>query len=136
MRSVTAPIWLTRRVLDRELRGDKAEHARILTHELFHFVWVRLGNAKRRAWEDLVRAEWRARTPGEAGWSAEWRKGKLTPRDPRDRTRLWREYCSESFCDTAACLHTGTRREVTLARKPLAARGIWFTEQLGKSIPI
>ena len=39
-------------VLDRDLAGD--EHQRVLCHELFHFVWVRLGNPRRRRWESLL----------------------------------------------------------------------------------
>jgi hypothetical protein len=123
-------------ILDSELRRDSAERGRILLHELFHFVWVRLGNARRLAWEDLLRAEWQAKARGEVGWSAEWRKNQLSASDLRHHTRRWREYCCESFCDTAACLKSGTRTEVTLARRRLAARKIWFAEQLGKSFPI
>ena len=123
-------------VLDRELRRNRREHRRILIHELFHFVWVRLGNRKRRAWEDLVRSEWNARARGEAGWSAEWRKRNLTVRDVRQRKRKWLEYCCESFCDTAASLNSGTQTEVTLAPKRLAARRTWFAEQLGNRLLI
>jgi hypothetical protein len=123
-------------VLDRELRRTPSEHRRILVHELFHFVWVRLGNNRRRAWETLLRAEWNARSRGEAGWSAEWRKRELRAADPRHRTRKWREYCCESFCDTAATIETGTRAEVTLPAKRLAARRTWFAEQLPKSLPV
>ena len=48
------------------------------------------------------------------------------------RTRRWREYCCESFCDTAAWLYSGLERheEFTLART-LAQRGAaWFAESL------
>ena len=123
-------------VLDRELRRDPSEHARILAHELFHFVWVRLGNHKRRAWEDLLRSEWNARIRGEAGWSAEWRKSELGKGDVRRRTRKWREYCCESFCDTGASLESGARAEVTLTPKRLDRRRSWFAEQLPKSFPV
>ena len=97
-------------VLDRELLRNTNEHQRILIHEIFHFVWVRTGNEKRRAWEALLRSEWQAKARGEAGWSAEWRKRKLTPIDLKRRTRKWREYCCESFCDTAACQRERTAR--------------------------
>ena len=123
-------------VLDRELLRNTNEHQRILIHEIFHFVWVRTGNEKRRAWEALLRSEWQAKARGEAGWSAEWRKRKLTPIDLKRRTRKWREYCCESFCDTAACLETGTATELTLAPGRLAARRLWFAEQLGNLLPI
>ena len=135
-------------VLDAELRRDPPEHRRILTHELFHFVWVRLGNPKRTAWEALMRSEWNSRARGEAGWSAEWRKRELTAEDLRRRTRKWREYCCESFCDTAAWLEfffgNGGRNllphnvssEVTLSQRRLAARRRWFAEQLPESLPL
>ena len=123
-------------VLDLELQRNPKEHARILVHELFHFVWVRLGNQKRRAWEELLQSEWNQDARGEAGWSAEWRKRKLLPIDAERRTRKWREYCCESFCDTAACLETGTRAEVTLAARRLAVRQDWLAEQLPDPLPI
>jgi hypothetical protein len=124
-------------VLDDELRRDPAEHSRILIHELFHFVWIRLGNPRRLAWEALLRAEWHAGARGEAGWSAEWRKRKLTPRDLANRTRAWREYCCESFCDTAAWLHTASENEVTLAPTRLRARKAWCAAHLdGRDLPI
>jgi hypothetical protein len=123
-------------VLDRELRSNPSEHERILIHELSHFVWVRAGNQKRRAWEALLCAEWQANARGEAGWSAEWRKRELKPKDVNRRSRKWRDYCCESFCDTAACLETGSATEVTLAPGRLAARLLWFAEQLGNPLPI
>jgi len=123
-------------VLDRELRSNTNEHRRILTHELFHFVWVRTSNNKRRAWETLLRSEWLAKARGEAGWSAEWRKRELQPTDVKRRTRKWREYCCESFCDTAAHFETGSRTELTLSPRRLAARRTWFAEQLGNPLPI
>jgi hypothetical protein len=123
-------------VLDRELRHNPREHERILAHELFHFVWVRLGNGKRRKWEDVLRSECGAGVRGEAGWSAEWRKLDLGGGDVRQRTRKWREYCCESFCDTGACLETGLRAEVTLARKRLDERRSWFAGQLPKPLPV
>jgi hypothetical protein len=123
-------------VIDRELRSDPREHGRILIHELFHFVWVRTGNETRLAWEALLRSEYQAKARGEAGWSAEWRKSELTPADIVRRSRKWREYCCESFCDTAAYLETGCRTETTLAQKRLALRRLWFAEQLGDPLPI
>jgi hypothetical protein len=133
-----AATYIRRRivVLDLDLRRNRREHARILSHELFHFVWVHLGNRKRLAWESLLQAERRSRERGEAGWSAEWRKRKLTASDLKIRTRRWREYCCESFCDTGACLKTGTRTEVTLSRRCLAIRRAWFAEQLRDSLPV
>jgi len=113
-------------VLDPSLKNNLREHRRILLHEFFHFVWVRLGNDRRRAWEMLLQAEWEARGRGEAGWSAEWRKRKLSREDVANRSRLWREYCCESFCDTAAWVKGGVHPEVTLSRTRRRVRQAWF----------
>lgn len=102
-----------------------------MLHELFHFVWVRLGNPRRLAWEALLRAEREARARGEAGWSAEWRKRELSGQDVSARSRRWREYCCESFCDTAAFATGGNDDEITLSRKRLAARVTWFADHPG-----
>ena len=108
-------------VLDSALKKRPRELARILTHELFHFGWLRLGNPKRRAFEEILRREARSRVPGELGWSAERLKMALNRKDCALRTRQWREYVCESFCDTAGWLLSPARRhgEYTL---PVAAR--------------
>src|SRR5258708_30691992 len=108
--------------------ADWEEFARIWVHVLLRFVWLRLGNARRRSYERLVAGELRGRVHGELGWSAEWRKAKLAPGDRTGRTRRWREYCCESFCDTAAWLYAGVARheEFTLAARLRAARRKWF----------
>jgi hypothetical protein len=116
-------------VLDQNLTGN--QHQRVLCHELFHFVWVRLGNPRRLAWESLLAAEWRAVARGETGWSAEWRKQKLTGADVSGRTRKWREYCCESFCDTAAWLFASNESELTLSPKWREGRKAWFTRHIG-----
>ena len=105
-----------------------SEFPRIFVHELFHFVWLRLGNPARLSYEAMVRTECAARGAGELGWSAEWRKRALAPADIERRTRRWREYCCESFCDTAAWLYSGIGRhpEFTLAARPRARRRAWF----------
>jgi len=105
------------------------EFPRIFVHEIFHFVWLRAGNPARHSFEHLLRAERRAGAGGELGWSAEWRKLALSPADLRNRTRRWREYCCESFCDTAAWLYSGTRShpEFTLSTRFRRARRAWFT---------
>ncbi len=134
-----AATWLRRRliVLDRELLRSPQEHQRILVHELFHFVWVRLGNPRRLAWERLLIDEWSRGARGEAGWSAEWRKQQLAPDDVRRRTRRWREYCCESFCDTAASLYTRNTKENTLAAKWLVRRAAWHRRHVPPhSVPI
>jgi len=125
-------------VLDEELCKDSAEHARILLHELLHFVWVRAGNGRRIAWENLLRREWQARVRGECGWSAEWRKKRLRALDVNARTRAWREYCCESFCDTGAWCCGGGEKELTLAApRHRSARRAWFEDFLdGHSVAV
>src|SRR5207248_8122517 len=91
-------------VLDASLKKQPRELVRILTHELFHFAWLRLGNPKRKSYEDLLRRELRRRVKGELGWSAESAKDVLTRGDIGRRTPRWREYVCESFCDSAAWL--------------------------------
>ncbi|MFB3826085.1 MAG: hypothetical protein ACE15B_04915 [Bryobacteraceae bacterium] len=115
-------------VLDAALRRDSG---RILVHEIFHFAWVRLGNPRRRTFEDLLRRELQARARGELGWSAEWRKAELSAADAAARTRRWREYCCESFCDTAAWMFSGVRRHphFTLAPRFRRVRRAWFEAQ-------
>ncbi len=114
--------------LDPTLKRHPKQHRRILLHEYFHFAWVRLGNPLRAAWEAFLKAEWQAGARGEAGWSAEWRKRKLTARDIDLRSRFWREYCCESFCDTAALVFGADcdQSEVTLAPGRCRARAAWF----------
>ncbi len=112
----------------------KAEFPRIFAHEAAHFLWLRLGNPLRRGYEDLLRAELTSRVRGELGWSAEWRKAALTTADPVARTRRWREYCCESFCDTAAWLYSGLRRheEFSLSERARRVRRAWFEATLGR----
>jgi len=119
--------------LDPELRRTPREHIRILLHEYFHFAWVRLGNQKRWAWEQYLAEEWRAGARGEAGWSAEWRKKELTAKDVAARTKRWREYCCESFCDTGAWIQSGVDKENTLSAAHQLNRALWFTKQFGET---
>ena len=109
----------------------RAEFPRIFIHEVAHFIWLRLGNPIRRSYEDLIRSE---RARGELGWSAEWRKNELTPSDIKGRTRRWREYCCESFCDSVAYLYSGLKRhpEFTLAGNVRRRRARWFQQVLGR----
>jgi len=111
----------------------RAEFPRILVHEVAHFIWLRLGNSARLAYEDLLRAEIAARSRGELGWSAQWRKDELRRDDIAGRSRRWREYCCESFCDTAAWLYSGVPRhlEFTLAGRWGLRRKAWFSDMLG-----
>jgi hypothetical protein len=111
-------------VLDSGLRRHPKELQRILVHEVFHFAWVRLSNAARATYEEMIRRELSERARGELGWSAEWRKASLQATEgPR-----WREYLCESFCDTAAWIHAGIRHhaEFTLAVRHRKRRTAWF----------
>lgn len=124
-------------VLDPALKTRPREHRRILLHEYFHFAWVRLGNQRRRAWEAYLVSEWNSGGRGEAGWSAEWRKQKLSDSDVAHRSRRWREYCCESFCDTAAWITGGVASEVTLGQARRRARLAWFRAHFsGHRFPI
>ena len=115
---------------DRRILFDcaPAEFPRIFVHEVFHFVWLRAGNAARNSFGQLLASEIESGVNGDLGWSAELRKGKLTAADRRKRTRRWREYCCESFCDTAAWLYSGVERhdEFTLATRCRKTRRQWF----------
>jgi len=123
---VDASAYLRERrvVLDAALTGS--EQRRVTVHELFHFVWWRLGNPTRWSWESLLAAE---RARGEAGWSAECGKKLLITEDRRNRTRRWREFVCEAFCDSAAASY-GDPGQVTLAARFLARRRSWFAATL------
>jgi hypothetical protein len=114
-----------RLVLDPALLSDPPELGRILVHELFHFAWFRLGNARRWSYEHVLDTE---RARGELGWSAEMRRRALQRRDIEERTNRWREYVCESFCDTAAWLYAGLQRhpEWTLIPRYRERRADWF----------
>jgi len=146
VRRTLGPHWAAtsiprrRILLDREVLAQPGEFERILVHELFHFVWVRLGNPVRREWKELLAHEIAARARGELGWSAEWRKKALgtSVKNSRacltkTRTRAWRRYVCESFCDTAAWLYAGLGRhdEFTLAERFRRHRARWFERNLG-----
>jgi len=119
-------------LLDRAVLGHAGDFERILVHEIFHFVWVRLSNAKRRSWESLLARECLEKAKGELGWSSEWRKDELSRADIRARTLAWRHYSCEIFCDTAAWLYAGLARheEFTLARAARSPRRSWFREYI------
>ena len=124
-------------ILDPDLKKTPREHNRILLHECFHFVWVRLGNPVRRSWEEHLRKELDSGARGEAGWSAEWRKKELSPADVTERTRRWRDYCCESFCDTGAWINGGGEAENTLGAARRQARAAWFQAKFeGKTFRI
>jgi hypothetical protein len=123
-------------VLACELLRKPRQLRRIMIHEVFHFVWRRLGNATRLEWEAVLREEFAEGIDGEAGWSSEWRKAELRPRDVKARTKRWREYTCESFCDTAAWLFTpGPRHsELTLREPGRRHRREWFEQLLHRRL--
>jgi len=125
-------------LLDVAVLARRGEFERILIHELFHFVWVRLSNQKRRAWEQVLAGELRERVNGELGWSAEWRKETITRADARLRPPKWRRYACESFCDSAAWMYAGLRAhdEFTLAAPYRRQRRHWFTRQFSADRPV
>lgn len=121
-------------VLDAALRRNPLELRRILIHELFHFVWRRMGNQRRRQWETILDGEMQQRARGELGWSADVRKEALSAGDRAARSRKWREYIAESFCDSAAYYYLGaSHEEHTLSRRNRERRGAWFERFLTQS---
>lgn len=116
-------------VMESELRANPEELARIFVHELFHFVWIRLGNPRRKSYETLLRGEMTAGARGELGWSAQSRKDMLSGAPTGVR---WRVYVCESFCDTAAFLYAGCElhEEFTLRARWRRKRARWFDESL------
>jgi hypothetical protein len=121
--------------LDPAVLARRGDFERILIHEVFHFVWVRLGNPARRSWERVLEAELDHGVRGELGWSAEWRKDKLGPCSARLRNPAWRRYVCESFCDSAAWMFSGLDEhdEFTLAARPRRRRQAWFARTFAGS---
>ena len=119
--------------LESELIEHPGELRRIFVHEAFHFAWYRFGNPRRRAWEALLESEIVDRRSGELGWSSETRKKSLDATDHGNRTRRWREYVCESFCDTAAWMYSGlaSHEEFTLPRAQRRRRAECVTNLLG-----
>lgn len=105
---------------------------RIFVHEVFHFVWSRLGRKLRDSYERLVLAEFRRDVGGELGWSAESLKLKLTHIDRHARNRRWKDYLCESFCDTAGWMFGTANRysEMTLDRESRDHRRRWMREHI------
>ncbi len=115
-------------ILEAQLLRTPGRLARIFLHEVFHFAWVRLGNEKRRAYETLLQSEIKRGARGELGWSAESVKLNLMAADWATRSRKWRHYVCESFCDTAGWAFSGSSRyaEMTLAAQFRKARMRWL----------
>jgi hypothetical protein len=100
----------------------------ILVHELFHFVWRRLGNPARRDFNALLLRERLRRARGELGESSSFKKEQLADDDCINNSRSWRDYVCESFCDTAAWLYSGDpkRVAVSLSKRWQLRRADWF----------
>ncbi len=140
-----ASTFIRRRLilLDAEVLAHRGDFERILVHELFHFVWVRLSNAVRRDWERTLAREFvrggrgelgRGELGrGELGWSAQRRKLKLSAADAKSRPQRWRLYACESFCDTAAWRFAGLKAHPEFTLRPAfrRVRRAWFDRHIG-----
>ncbi len=116
-------------VLETDLLGRPGKLRLIVVHEVFHFVWARLGNSVRQQFADLLVTEFARGARGELGESADVKKSLLERRSEWSwNSRLWREYVCESFCDTAAWLYAGVKRDpsFTLANRWRRQRERWF----------
>jgi len=115
-------------VLQTELLAEPDLFGFILVHELFHFVWRRLGNGRRAEFSTLIQQERVARARGELGDSSSLKKERLDESDCLRNSRAWRDYVCECFCDTAAWLYSGKRRDAacTLAQRWQNRRANWF----------
>ncbi len=124
-----ASIAERRILLEGALLRRPVELGRILTHEIFHFVWVRRSNGDRWSYEGVLDFEFEQHARGELGWPSESVKLTLTRADRRYRSRRWRQYVCESFCDSAAWYFAvGDRphEELTLKPRFRAQRAIWL----------
>jgi hypothetical protein len=119
-------------VLDELMLRTPRVLERIFVHEVFHFVWSKLGNKLRASYEQMVMAEYDAGVDGELGWSAESLKQQVSASDREKRTRRWKDYICESFCDTAGWLFGSATRysEMTLGRPERDIRRRWFREHV------
>jgi hypothetical protein len=120
-------------VLERRLLSQADELRLILTHELFHFVWRKLSNNRRAEYESLIRREHRDRARGELGESSSVAQEALTDDDWAFRSKRWKDYVCESFCDTAAWLYAGvtSSEHFRLANKWKNVRVRWLASLSG-----
>lgn len=109
-------------VLEDTILSDANLFALILVHELFHFCWPRLSNAKRSSFSELIAAELRAGARGELGESS----AVLKP------CGLTKPYVLETFCDTAAFLYARVPAHpwYSLATRWRNKRARWFVENV------
>lgn len=110
-----AASFLARReiVFSLELLDDAPALVEIFAHEIYHFVWRRLGNVERASWAELLANESK---PKHAGLSSRLRFESFAG---RGTDRQWKDYLCEAFCDTAASM-TGGAAKISQHRK------LWF----------
>jgi len=124
---VHAASFIRRReiVLEYELFGNRMLPL-IVVHEIFHFVWARLGNRRRADYAALLTEERLGGARGELGESAAVQQ---------EVDRASRDYICESFCDTAAWLYQpGVKnRHATLAKRWRERRRAWFEETFAEA---
>lgn len=111
-RAVYAASFLRERriVLDDALIQHPPLLRLMLTHEIFHFVWIRLSNESRQGFERTLVREQRAGVTCDLGESSEVARESLRPGDRARRSLPWRNYVCESFCDTGTWMYSGVRR--------------------------
>jgi hypothetical protein len=116
-------------VLETDLFSRPEQLCLIVVHEIFHFVWVRLGNSQRHAFVRLLTNEMQSRARGEMGESSDVKK-QLLPKWAffDSSSRLWRDYACESFCDSGAAFFSGvtTNEHFTLAGRWAKRRYAWL----------
>jgi hypothetical protein len=120
-------------VLEKGLLSEPTLLRFIFVHELFHFVWMRLGNPAREEYSCLIAHEIQRLARGELGESSLVKKTGL----PKDSQRpikapVWRDYVCESFCDSASHLLTGAlvHEGSKLGRRWTDLRRAWFEQML------
>jgi hypothetical protein len=114
-------------VLETELLKSPGKLRLILLHEIFHFVWPRLGNRRRGEFAAILRNEASRGARYELGESSAAKKEQIGLRDRGQNTRLWRDYVCESFCDTAACCFAGVASTgFRIAERWRKRREVWL----------
>ena len=97
---IFAASFLARReiVFALELLDDASALVEVFAHEIYHFVWRRLGNVERANWAALLGGE---AVPKHAGLSSQLRFETF---QNSGKDRHWKDYVCEAFCDTAGAL--------------------------------
>ncbi len=122
-------------ILERALLVHRGTFRLILIHELFHFVWPRLGNSSRKSFEALLFEEEKHGARGDLGESSGVKKKLLSRPDGAARPGLWRDYVCECFCDTAAWFYARLEPDegFQLAKRWKDRRREWFDTSAGSS---